>query len=164
MQCYLTHECCQCKSKIFMGVRASPAVISMRTLQKYFSHPSLVVYFFATPPIKLKVGQQICEGVLIVNHLDQSLWWANQKHWAVVISYLLHSFLQVYNVTPHFTSHCKLWNCTEQKPFSWAKPACFEFVSSNFIVQGHILSAAWDSLPRHYTGVCTIMSSTFFRG
>jgi len=26
------------------------------TLQKYFSHPSLVIYFFATPPIKPKVG------------------------------------------------------------------------------------------------------------
>ncbi len=56
MQCYLTHECCQCKSKIFMGVRASPAVISMRTLQKYFSHPSLVVYFFATPTHKTESG------------------------------------------------------------------------------------------------------------
>jgi hypothetical protein len=28
------------------------------TLQKYFSHPSLVIYFFATPPMKLKLGQQ----------------------------------------------------------------------------------------------------------
>ncbi len=28
-------------------------------LDKYFSHPSLVIYFFATPPIILKLGQQI---------------------------------------------------------------------------------------------------------
>jgi hypothetical protein len=42
-------------------------------LQKYFSHPSLVIYFFATPPIKLKLGQQIGGGLLIANHLDQSL-------------------------------------------------------------------------------------------
>jgi hypothetical protein len=26
------------------------------TLQKYFSHPSLLIFFFATPPIKLKPG------------------------------------------------------------------------------------------------------------
>jgi len=59
------------------------------TLRKYISHPSLVMYCFATPPIKLKWGQQIGGG-LIANHLEQSLWWANQKHWAAVISYLLH--------------------------------------------------------------------------
>jgi len=32
------------------------------TLQKHFSHPSLVMYSFATPPIKLKLGQQIGGG------------------------------------------------------------------------------------------------------
>jgi hypothetical protein len=48
-------------------------------LQKYFSHPSLVIYFFATPPIKLKLGQQIGGGLLIANHLDQSLEWADKK-------------------------------------------------------------------------------------
>jgi len=37
------------------------------TLRKYFSHPSLVLYFFATPPIKLKLGQQIGGGLLIAN-------------------------------------------------------------------------------------------------
>ncbi len=30
------------------------------------------------------------------NHLHESLWWANQKYWAAVISYLLHSFLEVH--------------------------------------------------------------------
>ncbi len=29
------------------------------TLHKKISHPSLFIYFFATPPIKPKVGQQI---------------------------------------------------------------------------------------------------------
>jgi hypothetical protein len=42
------------------------------TQDRYCSHPSLVIYFFATPPLKLK--QQIGEGQLIANHLDQSLW------------------------------------------------------------------------------------------
>jgi hypothetical protein len=39
------------------------------TLEKYFSHPSLVIYFFATPPIKVKLGHQIGGGLLIANHL-----------------------------------------------------------------------------------------------
>jgi hypothetical protein len=28
------------------------------------------------------------------------------------------------------------------KPFCWAKPACFDFSSSNFNFHGHILSTA----------------------
>jgi len=50
---------------------------SIYDLRKYFSHPSLVMYSFATPPIKLKLGQQIGAGLLIANHVDQSIWWAN---------------------------------------------------------------------------------------
>jgi hypothetical protein len=48
------------------------------TLLKYVSHPSLVLYSFATPPIKLKLGQEIGGGLLIAKHLDQSLRWANE--------------------------------------------------------------------------------------
>jgi hypothetical protein len=44
------------------------------SLDKYFSHPSLVIFykfFFVTPPMKRK----LVGGVLLVtNHLDQSLW------------------------------------------------------------------------------------------
>ncbi len=43
------------------------------TLKIYFSYPSSVIYFLATPPIKLKLGQQIGGGLLIANHMDQSL-------------------------------------------------------------------------------------------
>jgi hypothetical protein len=32
------------------------------TLQKCFSHPSLVIYFFATPPIKLKLDNKYVEN------------------------------------------------------------------------------------------------------
>jgi len=32
------------------------------------------------------------------------------------------------------------------EPFSWAKPACFDFSSSNFTMQGHIVSTAGDAL------------------
>ncbi len=46
---------CQCYMQKQEVVRAS------HLQQKYFSHPSLVIYSFATPPIKLKLGQQIGE-------------------------------------------------------------------------------------------------------
>ncbi len=45
------------------------------TLQNYFSHPSLVIYFLAITPMKLEPGQQIGGELLIVNHLEQSLSW-----------------------------------------------------------------------------------------
>ncbi len=96
------------------------------TLKKYFSRPNLVIYFLATPHIKLKLGQQTGGGVLIANHLDQSLWWVNQKHSVVVRSYLLHSFLaagaQVLRLP---FSHFKLCNYTEPIPLPWAKPVYF---------------------------------------
>jgi hypothetical protein len=84
--------------------------------------------------------------LLITNHLDQSLWWANQKHWAAVRSYLLNSFLQVHSAAAPFTSHGNTHNYAEPKPFSWAKRAYFGFSSSNFIVQDHIESTIGDAL------------------
>jgi len=78
----------------------------------YFSHPSLVMYsFFSTPPIKRKLEQQIGAGLL--DHLDESLWWANQKHWAAVKSYLLHSFLEVHSAHAPFTGHGNVGNFAE---------------------------------------------------
>ncbi len=44
--------------------------ISSGAQQKYFSHPCLCMYSFATPPIKLKLEQQMGVGLLIANHLD----------------------------------------------------------------------------------------------
>jgi hypothetical protein len=94
--------CCTLSGQWFRGLlgttlhglflRASSAVLStcpLSCIVKYFSHPSLVIYFFT----KLKLVQQIGRGVLTANHLDQSLWWANQKHRTAVRSYLLHPFL-----------------------------------------------------------------------
>jgi hypothetical protein len=61
--------------------------------------------------------------------MDQSLWWANQKHWAAVRSYSLHSFLQVHIAAAPFTSHGNnVGNCAEPKLFSWAKPAPLDFL------------------------------------
>jgi hypothetical protein len=58
---------CSCISAARMiTLSASPGVLNM-------SHPSLVIYWFATPPGKLKLGQPIGGGLLIANHVDQSL-------------------------------------------------------------------------------------------
>jgi hypothetical protein len=111
------------------------------------------MYSLATPPIKLKLGQQIGRGLLITrvllvitNHLDQSLWWANQKHWAAVRSYLLNSLLQVHSAAEPFTSHGNVRNYTEPKSSSWVKPACVTFSSSILTLQDHRLSTGGDAL------------------
>jgi hypothetical protein len=49
------------------------------TLQKYFSYPSLAIYFFQTPPIKLKLVLQIGRRLLTATHLNQSNYLANQQ-------------------------------------------------------------------------------------
>jgi hypothetical protein len=50
------------------------------TLHNSFSHPSLVIYFFAIPRTKLELRLQIGERLLIAKHLDQSLWFICQVH------------------------------------------------------------------------------------
>jgi hypothetical protein len=97
-------------------------VLKYVSLRKYFSHPSLVMYSFATPPIKLKLRQQIGGGLVIANHLDQSLSSANHKLWAAVRSYLLHSSLQVHSAAAPFTSHGNVRKYARQPPqVCWAK-------------------------------------------
>jgi hypothetical protein len=49
------------------------------TLQKNFSHPSLVIYFFASPTHKTETGIANMWELPIANHLDESLCLANQK-------------------------------------------------------------------------------------
>jgi hypothetical protein len=67
----------------------------------------------ATPPIKLKLRQQIGGGLLIANHLDESLWWANQKHGVGGGSYLVHG---------------NICNYAEPKPFSEPNRHMFDFL------------------------------------
>jgi hypothetical protein len=94
------------------GIRASAAVLNMwpckRIFTSKFSH-----ILFCNPTHKTET-EQIGGGLLIANHLDQSLWWANWEHWAAVRSYLFHSFL--HTVPAPFTSR-KLWSSAEAKPF-----------------------------------------------
>jgi len=57
---------------------ASPAVLC-NPVKKYFSHPSLVIYFFPTPTLKLKLGLRRGGKLLIATHLNQSNYLANQQ-------------------------------------------------------------------------------------
>jgi hypothetical protein len=71
-----------------------------------------------------------------------------------VRSYLLHFFLQVHIVIVPFTQPWQ--SCAmvlSQNKFSSAKRACFDFSSSNLVLQNHILSTAGDALsqqPNHH--------------
>jgi len=65
--------------------------------------------------------------LLIVNHLDQSLWLANQKYKAKMISYLLHSFLACVKVCCAFYWCQKNLNNVGSKPFCLPKQTCFDF-------------------------------------
>ncbi len=91
-------------------VKSIPSSVQYVTLKKYFSHPSLDIYFLATPAMKLKLV-----GVpLIAIHLDQSLWWANQKHWAAFRSYLV---LFLVRSQPC----CAFYQPTQSVQLCWAK-------------------------------------------
>jgi hypothetical protein len=91
------------------------------TLQKYFSHPSLVIYFLSTPTIKLMLGYQIGGGLLIANHLDQSLIRNTEQQ---VKSYFRTLFSSGVQAAAPFTSHYTLCNYAEPKTFSWIQFYC----------------------------------------
>jgi hypothetical protein len=118
------------------------------TLHNSFLHPSFSYLLFCNPTHKTETGIANRWGITSrENHLDQSLWYANQKkHWVAVRSHLLHSFVQVHSFGEPFTSHGKLCHYSEPKHFSWAKPAYFDFSSSNFSMQDHIGTTTGDAL------------------
>ncbi len=111
--------------------------------------PSKFIYLFIpTPPIKLKLGLQIGGSLLIANHLDQSLWLANQKQGAAVGSYLLHSSLAGVRLC------CAFYQPQQTVQKCWAKTillsqtGMFWLFFIQFYLQGHMLSTAGDAL-RH---------------
>ncbi len=65
-------------------------------------------FFFDNPTNKTVTGTAYMWGLLIANHLDQSLWSTNQKYWPAVRSNLLHSFLEVHNSVAPLISHGQL--------------------------------------------------------
>jgi len=113
------------------------------TLDNKIKCLSFAVFFFGNPTNKTVIGTEYMWGLLIANHLDQSLWSANQKYWAAVKSNLLHAFVEVHNFVVPFTSHGKLYEFGAKKPISWAKPAHFDFFALNFTVWSHMLSTTW---------------------
>jgi hypothetical protein len=61
-----------------------PTTYWARTLILTPSRPTLAIYLFATPPIKLKWWLQIGGRLLIANHVDQSVWLPNEKQGTTV--------------------------------------------------------------------------------
>jgi hypothetical protein len=128
-------------------VRASPVCDPAK---KYFSHPSLVIYFFFNPTYKSESGTPIGWGnYLLPNSKPPGpiTMMSQSETLTVVRSYLLHSFLQVHNLVDPFTLSQLCWakivflsqNCcnyVEPKLFSSVKPAYFfDIFSSNCTVQ-----------------------------
>jgi hypothetical protein len=115
----------------------------------YFTSKFKVMYSCATPPIKVKVGQQIGGGgLLIANHLDESLRWA----WSQTLSSSAQLDHIYYTLFWRYTALLRPYQAsalralyTDPKPFSWAKPAYFGFSSSNSTLQDdHILITTGD--------------------
>jgi hypothetical protein len=85
------------------------------TLQKDFSHPSLVFYFFFQPRPYNHNWDSKLVGLLIANNLDQLLWLANHKQGARVRSYLLHSSQACARLCCAFKQPKQtLWECWAQ--------------------------------------------------
>jgi hypothetical protein len=126
-------QLCELQVNRLMHYSIHHQLCSVRNLANYFLHPSLVIYFFATPAIKLKLGLQIGGRLLITNHLNQSLWLANQKtgnrsSHIIFITLFCRSYRA--ELVP-FTSISKLCKNAGPKPFCWAKLGCF----SHFFIQ-----------------------------
>jgi hypothetical protein len=75
-------------------------------------------FFFDNSTNKTVTETAYTWGLLLANHLDQSLWLTTQKYWAAVKSNLLHSFLEVHNYVVPFISHGKLHEFDLEKPIS----------------------------------------------
>jgi hypothetical protein len=64
---------------MYFALGASPALLSMRSCKNISHFQVLVIYLFATLPIKLKLGLQISGRLLKAIHLEQSNYLANQN-------------------------------------------------------------------------------------
>ncbi len=95
-------------------------------------------FFFGNPTTKTVTRTAYMWGLLIANHLDQSLRSTN----SAVRSNLLHSFLKVHNcVAPFYQPHK-----FGAETISWAKPAHFDFLAIKFTVWSQALITVADAL------------------
>jgi hypothetical protein len=69
-------HCCSIQTVVDFEHSSSSQYV---TRQKYFSHPSVVIYSFPTPHIKLELQLQIGGRLVIATHLEQSNYLANQQ-------------------------------------------------------------------------------------
>jgi hypothetical protein len=112
------------------SVRASPVMLSIWHC-KNVSHVQLV-YFPPTLPIKLNLRQKLGGRLLIVNHLDKSLWLVNQKQVhiytirTITFITLFSGRCEVLGLAVHFTGVRKPCKNTRPKPFFWAEHAFSE--------------------------------------
>ncbi len=117
-----------------MGPLEHPHWGSICDPTKIFLTSKFSCLLFSNPTHKTEMGTANRWELLIANHLDQSLWLANQKRGKPVISYLLYSSRQVHVFAALFNSLNKLSKYAGEKPFSWAKPTYDDFSSSNFLI------------------------------
>jgi hypothetical protein len=103
--------------KLCMSISSGAQYV--KPCKSYFSHPSLVICFLATPLMKLNLhnksvgellGNSKPTGTIIMMGQSETL---NSSQ---IIFITL--FLQFHRVTALFTSHSKLCNYAEPKPFS----------------------------------------------
>jgi hypothetical protein len=119
---------------------STTAALIVCDLAKYISHPGLDIYFFSISPLKLKLKLQLQMGGRLLGISKPPgpiIMITNQKQRTAIRSYLLHSSL------PGVRFCCAFYQPqqTIQKTiFCWAKPICIHFPSSNFNLQGPILS------------------------
>ncbi len=89
------------------------------SLWKKTSHPSLVIYFFATPPIKQKLGQEKMEGTTnskpfgLIHHYDGPFKTTDRQSDRIYDTL----FGRCTPLPRLLSSHRKLWNYAEPKPF-----------------------------------------------
>jgi hypothetical protein len=103
-------------------------------------------YFFWQRTNKTVTGTAYMWGLLIANHVDQSLWSTNQKYWAAFRSDLLHCFSEVHNCVAPFTSHRKLHEYGAENQFPEQNRHILTFLQINLTVWSHILSTIGDAL------------------
>ncbi len=136
----IAYLCNRCKSISSSG--GAQYVTSKKKKLFFTSKFNYVADCFATPPMKLKMGQHTGQRLLIANHLDQSLWWTNQKHSAAVRSYLSHSFLQVHGCA--FCHPLQIVQLCWAKTIFLSQSRMFWLSFIQFYSADHILSTTAD--------------------
>jgi hypothetical protein len=102
---------------------------------------------FCNPTYKTKTRDiKKARRLLIANHLDQSLWWANRNHWAAVRSYFITLFLGGEQCCCAFYQARQHAQLCEAKSISLHQTIIPWIFFTQFYYADHILSIVWDAL------------------